>query len=185
MAAANKPAGSIVLLDEAYTHFADVPTGSYLVAQDKDIIVLRTFSKLFGMAGMRMALTMARPDLMAKTIRYDGQMATFALPNPSVVCGAVSLVQADLIAQRRAEMVKVRDKSLALLDKRKISYIPPRANFFMVDWKKPARDVKTAFAGEGIEIGRSWPIWPNVSRITVGSASEMDAFNAAVVKLNL
>ena len=76
-------------------------------------------------------------------------------------------------------------RALAVLDKRKISYIPPKANFFMVDWKKPAKDVKAAFAGEGIEIGRSWPIWPNVSRITVGSASEMDAFNAAVVKLNL
>ncbi|WP_293905172.1 pyridoxal phosphate-dependent aminotransferase [Phenylobacterium sp.] len=182
---ANKPAGSIVLLDEAYTHFAGVPVGSYLAAQDKDIIVLRTFSKLFGMAGMRMGLTIARPELMMKTMRYDGQMASFALPNPSVVCGAVSLVQADLIAKRRAEMVRVRDRSLALLDKRKIGYIPPAANFFMVDWKKPARDVKAAFAGEGIEIGRSWPIWPNLSRITVGSASEMDAFNAAVVKLNL
>jgi histidinol-phosphate aminotransferase len=182
---ANKPAGSIVLLDEAYTHFAGVPTGSYLAAQDKDIIVLRTFSKLFGMAGMRMALTMARPDLMAKTMRYDGQMASFALPNPSVVCGAVSLVQADLIAKRRAEMVRVRDDALALLDKRKISYIPPKANFFMVDWKKPAKDVKAAFSAEGIEIGRSWPIWPNVSRITVGSAPEMDAFKAAVVKLEL
>jgi histidinol-phosphate aminotransferase len=79
----------------------------------------------------------------------------------------------------------VRDDTLALLDKRKISYIPPKANFFMVDWKKPAKDVQAAFAAEGIEIGRSWPIWPNVSRITVGSAPEMDAFKAAVVKLNL
>jgi len=182
---ANKPAGSIVLLDEAYIHFAGVPVGSYLAAQDKDIIVLRTFSKLFGMAGMRMGLTIARPDLMMKTMRYDGMMASYALPNPSVVCGAVSLVQADLIAQRRAEMVRVRDDTLALLDKRKITYIPPKANFFMVDWKKPAKEVQTAFAGEGIEIGRSWPIWPNISRITVGSGQEMDAFKAAVVKLNL
>jgi histidinol-phosphate aminotransferase len=182
---ANKPAGSIVLLDEAYIHFSDAPNGAYLAAQGKDIIVLRTFSKLFGMAGMRMAATISKPDLMAKTMRYDGQMATFALPNPSVVCGAVSLVQADLIAARRAEMEKVRGKSLAVLDKRKIEYIPPRANFFMVDWKKPAKDVKAAFAGEGIEIGRSWPVWPNISRITVGSGAEMDAFNAAVVKLNL
>ena len=182
---ANKPAGSIVLLDEAYIHFAGTPTGSYLAAQNKDIIVLRTFSKLFGMAGMRMGLTIARPDLMMKTVRYDGQMASFALPNPSVVCGAVSLVQADLIARRRTEMIKVRGTTLALLDKRKISYIPPQANFFMVDWKKPAKTVQAAFAAEGIEIGRSWPIWPNVSRITAGSGAEMEAFNAAVVKLNL
>lgn len=182
---ANKPAGSIVLVDEAYIHFTDAPAASYLAAQGKDVIVLRTFSKLFGMAGMRMAFTMARPDLMMKTMRYDGMMASFALPNPSVVCGAVSLVQADLIAARRAEMVKARDRSLALLDKRGIRYIPPRANFFMVDWKRPAKEVQAQFAKEGIEIGRSWPIWPNISRITVGSAAEMAAFDAAVVKLNL
>lgn len=182
---ANKPAGSVVLLDEAYTHFADVPTGSYLAAQGKDIIVLRTFSKLFGMAGMRMGLTIARPDLMMKTMRYDGMMSSFALPNPSVVCGTVSLTQADLIVARRKEMEKVRGDTLAFLDKRKLNYIPPKANFFMVDWKKPAKDVQAAFATEGVEIGRNWPIWPNMSRITIGSGAEMDAFKAATVKLKL
>lgn len=182
---ANKPAGSIVLLDEAYIHFSQASPGSFLTTQGKDVIVLRTFSKLFGMAGMRLGVTIARPDLMKSTMRYDGLMATYALPNPTVVCGTASLLAADLITQRRVEMEKVRDASLALLDRRKISYIPPKANFFMVDWKKPAKDVQKLFAGESIEIGRSWPIWPTVSRITVGSAAEMDAFNRAVVKLNL
>lgn len=182
---ANKPAGSIVLLDEAYIHFSDAKAGAYLAAQDKDVIVLRTFSKLFGMAGMRLGATIARPDLMKKTMRYDGLMASYALPNPSVVCGTASLTAHDLIAARKAEMVKVRDDSLKLLDRRKIAYIPPAANFFMVDWKKPAKDVQAAFAAEGVEIGRNWPIWPTMSRITVGSGDEMEAFKAAVVKLNL
>ena len=61
---ANKPAGSIVLVDEAYTHFAGVPTASYMAAADKDVIVMRTFSKIFGMAGMRMGYVMARPDVL-------------------------------------------------------------------------------------------------------------------------
>jgi histidinol-phosphate aminotransferase len=182
---ANKPAGSIVLLDEAYIHFSDAKPGAYLAAQDKDIIILRTFSKLFGMAGMRLGATIAKPALMAKTMRYDGMMASFALPNPSVVCGAVSLVQADLIRKRREEMERVRADTLALLDKRGLSYIPPRANFFMVDWKKPAPEVKKAFAGQGVEIGRNWPIWPTVSRVTVGSGEEMEAFKRAVVTLSL
>src|SRR5947209_9255862 len=77
---ANKPAGSIVLVDEAYTHFADVPTTSYMAAAGKDVVVMRTFSKIFGMAGMRMGYVMARPDLIAKMMRYDGGMQSGALP---------------------------------------------------------------------------------------------------------
>jgi histidinol-phosphate aminotransferase len=180
---ANKPAGSVVLLDEAYIHFSDAPSGAYLAAKGKDVIVLRTFSKLFGMAGMRLGATIANPAVMMKTMRYDGMMATYALPNPSLVCGTASLTAADLIAQRRAEMVKVRGGTLALLDKRGIAYIPPQANFFMVDWKKPARNMQKAFSDKGVEIGRSWPVWPTMSRVTVGSAAEMDAFNKALVEL--
>lgn len=182
---ANKPAGSIVLLDEAYIHFSDAPAGAYLAAQDKDIIILRTFSKLFGMAGMRLGATIAKPALMMKTMRYDGGMASYALPTPSVVCGTASLLAGDLIRQRREEMLKVRAGTLAFLDRRRLAYVPPQANFFMVDWKKPAAEVRKAMAAEGVDIGRSWPVWPTRSRITIGSAEEMDAFKRAVATLNL
>jgi histidinol-phosphate aminotransferase len=182
---ANKPEGSIVLLDEAYIHFSDARSGAYLAAQGKDVIVLRTFSKLFGMAGMRMGLTIARPEFSQKLMRYDGAMASFALPNPSLVCATASLTEAALIRQRRDEMLRVRAEPLALLDRRRIAYVPPQANFFMADWKKPAREVQAAFAAEGVAIGRSWPIWPTRSRITIGSAEEMHAFNTALVKLDL
>lgn len=82
-------------------------------------------------------------------------------------------------------MIAVRTRSLRGLEKRGIEHLPTDANFFMVDWKKPAKEVQAAFARENIAIGRSWPIWPTRSRITVGSAAEMAAFDAAVVKLNL
>jgi histidinol-phosphate aminotransferase len=182
---ANKPAGSIVLLDEAYIHFSNARSGAYLATKGKDVIVLRTFSKLFGMAGMRLGATIADPELMQKTMRYDGLMASYALPNQSLVAGTAGLTAAGLIKARREEMIAVRSRSLAALDKRKIEHMPSDANFFMVDWKKPAKDVQAAMAAEGIGIGRSWPIWPTRSRVTVGSASEMAAFDAAVVKLNL
>jgi histidinol-phosphate aminotransferase len=82
-------------------------------------------------------------------------------------------------------MVRARKSSLDPLDARKITYVPSSANFFMVDWKKPAKDVQAAFLKEGVSIGRSWPIWPTYSRVTVGSAEEMHAFNKALVKLDL
>lgn len=181
----NKPEGSVVLVDEAYIHFSGAKSAAYLAAANKDVVVLRTFSKLFGMAGMRMGLTITKPAFGAKLMRYDGMMATYALPNPSLVAATTSLTQAELIKARRAEMQKARAEAYKVLDQQKLPYLPSDANMFMVDWGKPAKDVQKAFAAEGVGIGRSWPIWPNRSRITVGSMEDMHAFNAAVIKLGL
>jgi hypothetical protein len=64
---ANKPKETVLLLDEAYVHISPsaVPCTD-LVAQDKDLIVLRTFSKIYGMAGLRAGAAIARPDLLDK-----------------------------------------------------------------------------------------------------------------------
>lgn len=61
-----KPKGSLVLVDEAYIHFSDAQSAIDLVKADKDLIVLRTFSKLFGMPGLRCGFAIGRPDLLAK-----------------------------------------------------------------------------------------------------------------------
>lgn len=181
---ANKPEGSIVLVDEAYTHFAGVPTASYLAAQGKDVIVMRTFSKIFGMAGMRMGYIMARPDILEKMMRYDGGMQSGSLPLPSLACATASLTAADLIAARRREMQEARGMTFDHMKKRGVSFLPTNANMFMVDWKHTkASAMQQAFRGESVEIGRSWVIWPTVSRITVGSMDEMTAFCAALDKV--
>lgn len=181
---ANKPAGSVVLVDEAYTHFAGVPVASPMVTAGRDVIVLRTFSKIFGMAGMRMGFTMARPDILAKMMRYDGGMQSGALPLPSLACATASLTAAPLIAARRAEMVQARGIALDHLRARNIAVKPTNANMVMIDWKtRPAKDVQAAFRAHSVEIGRSWPIWPTVSRVTVGSAAEMKAFCVALDKV--
>ena len=64
---AHKPKDAIVLLDEAYIHLSKTAEpASPLVAADKDVIILRTFSKLYGMAGLRAGAALGRPDLLAK-----------------------------------------------------------------------------------------------------------------------
>jgi histidinol-phosphate aminotransferase len=182
---ANKPEGSIVLIDEAYTHFAGVPTASYLAKADKDVIVMRTFSKIFGMAGMRMGYVMTRPDIITKLMRYDGGMQSGALPVPSLACATASLTASDLIVARRKQMQEARGMTLEHLKKRKLTVVSnTEANMFMIDWKsKPANDMRLAFRTQSVEIGRNWPIWPTVSRVTVGSMDDMTAFCAALDKV--
>lgn len=181
---ANKPAGSIVLIDEAYIHFAGVPSAAYMATADKDVIVMRTFSKIFGMAGMRMGYVMARPELVKNMMRYDGGMQSGALPMPSLACATASLTAADLIAARRRQMQEARAMTVEHLKKRGLTVLPSEANMLMIDWKsKPAKEVQAAFRAQSVEIGRSWPIWPTVSRVTVGSMEDMTAFCAALDKV--
>ncbi|MBV2148702.1 pyridoxal phosphate-dependent aminotransferase [Sphingobium sp. AS12] len=180
----NKPKDAILVVDEAYIHWTETGTAASMAATRDDVIVLRTFSKLFGMAGMRLGLTFGAPALMEKMMRYDGGQVTGMLPMTAVACGTVSVAQADLIKARRAEMNANRDKAIAFLTKKKIKVIPgSHANMFMIDWGKPAKPMADALLAENVQIGRSWPIWPNVSRVSVGSAAEMDAFCAAVDKV--
>ncbi|WP_294135796.1 pyridoxal phosphate-dependent aminotransferase [Sphingobium sp.] len=180
----NKPKDAILVVDEAYIHWTETGTAASMAATRNDVIVLRTFSKLFGMAGMRLGLTFAAPVLMEKMMRYDGGQVTGMLPMTAVACGTVSVAQADLIKARRAEMNANRDKAIAFLTKKKIKVIPgSHANMFMIDWGKPAKPMADALLAENVQIGRSWPIWPNVSRVSVGSAVEMDAFCAAIDKV--
>ncbi|NWK95357.1 aminotransferase [Sphingobium lactosutens] len=180
----NKPKDAILVVDEAYIHWVDGPNAAKLAATRDDVLILRTFSKLFGMAGMRLGLTFASPKLMEKMMRYDGGQVTAMLPMTAVACGTVSVAQADLIKARRAEMNAAREKSVSHLKAKGIKVIPgSQANMFMVDWGKPAKDMQAAILAANVQIGRNWPIWPNVSRISVGSMAEMEAFNAAVDKV--
>lgn len=177
----NKPKDSILVVDEAYIHWFDGPNAAKLAATRDDVLVLRTFSKLFGMAGMRLGLTFAAPSLMEKMMRYDGGQITWMLPMTAVACGTVAVTQADLIKARRAEMVAAREKAVNHLKAKGIKVIPgSQANMFMVDWGKPAKSMQDALLAQNVQIGRNWPIWPTVSRISVGSMAEMEAFNAAV-----
>ena len=96
-----------------------------MATADKDVIVMRTFSKIFGMAGMRMGYVMARPDIIAKMMRYDGGMQSGALPLPSLACATASLTAADLIAARRAEMREARAMAIDHVKKRGLTVMPP------------------------------------------------------------
>jgi histidinol-phosphate aminotransferase len=181
----NKPKDAMLVVDEAYIHWSDAPRAAKLAASRDDVIVLRTFSKLFGMAGMRLGLVIATPATHQRMMRYDGQQVTNMLPMTAVACGTASLKQTAKIAARREEMIAARQIAFDHLKKRGIRYIPSDANMFMMDWgtgKVPA-EMMAKMLANGVQIGRNWDIWPTVSRVTVGSAEEMQKFNIALDKV--
>jgi histidinol-phosphate aminotransferase len=185
----NKPAGSIVVLDEAYIHWTkDYPnnTNSHLVAAGKDVLIMRTFSKIFGMAGMRVGYTMGRPDLLAKLRLHDGGSLSGQLPIPSAACATASLTAKAIIDQRRKTLMDNSAMTVEFLTKRGLKLIgPSEANMLMIDWKtKTAKEMQAAFRAQGVEIaGPRWASWPTVSRISIGSKQDMEGFFAAFNKV--
>ena len=180
----NKPADSMLLVDEAYLHFSEAPSAATLIGARKDIIVMRTFSKLFGMAGIRLGLTFADPEVQKRLMLFGPTAGGLSIT--AMACGNAVYTQAPLIKARREEMIANREETIAYLTKKGIEVQPgSQANMFMVNWKKPAKDMQAALVAtpEKVQIGRSWPIWPTVSRVTVGSADDMAKFRAAVDKV--
>jgi histidinol-phosphate aminotransferase len=177
---ANKPAGSVVLIDEAYIHFAgkEENTSMKLVAADKDVIILRTFSKLYGMAGLRCGVAIGRPDLIKKTRGFGINWN----PITSVAGAMASLKAKDLIAKRRQINADIRDTTVAFLDKKGFKVVPSMSNKFMVDTHKPTLEARDALRKENVYVGRPWPSMPTSIRVTVGTAEEMKKFQDAFVK---
>ncbi|HEV2276808.1 MAG TPA: pyridoxal phosphate-dependent aminotransferase [Acidobacteriaceae bacterium] len=174
-AVANKPKGSVLLIDEAYIHFSDATPSIDLVKADNDIIVLRTFSKIYGMAGLRCGLAIGRPDLLAK-IRVYGMnfMPIFAM-----AAATSSLQTPTLVAERRKINTDIRNEVFSWLTANNYKFIPSQTNCFMLDTGRPGNDVIEAMAQRNVYIGRVWPVWPTYVRITVGTRSEMQKFQAA------
>src|SRR6202166_4219864 len=176
----NKPQGSIVMVDEAYIHFCDAPSAIDLVKAGKDVIVLRTFSKIYGMAGLRCGVAFGRPDLLEKIENYAGWNA---MPITALVAASASLKDAHLVPERKRANATVRGQVFAWLDRNGYSYIPSESNFFMLDTKRPAKPAIDAMAKQNVFIGRIWPGMPTYTRITIGTAPEMEQFQVAWQKV--
>ncbi len=176
---ANKPKGSVLLLDEAYIHIAGAPMCTDLVAQDKDIVVLRTFSKIYGMAGLRAGAAIGRPDLLEKIRPWTSG----ALPVTGMVAASASLKSKTLVPERRKIIADVRADVLAFLDKHNFPYIPSVSNKFMVNVRRPGREIIEAMMKEKVYIGRVWPSMPTYVRVSVGTQEEMNKFKTAFLKV--
>ena len=176
---ANMPKGCVLLLDEAYLHFSTAKTCMDLVAADKDVIILRTFSKIYGMAGIRAGFAMGRPDLLQKLRPYGVGF----LPITGVAAATASLKSKNLVAQRRKINKDIRDNVFEFLEAKKIPYVPSEANHFMMDVKRPGGEVVKALAEQKVFIGRLWPAWPTHVRVSVGTQDDMDKFKTALAKV--
>ena len=180
---ANLPANTIVLVDEAYIHFGESPdlkSALPHVRAGKDVIVTRTFSKIYGMAGLRVGFAAAKPALIQKMRPLQINVI------PYVSARGVIAALADkekIVSERRATNAKTRREVCAWLRERGVKFIEPHANFMMVDCGRNAREFIGAMPKLGVAPGRPFPPLDNMLRVTIGTDAEMAKFRDAFWKV--
>jgi histidinol-phosphate aminotransferase len=174
------PPTAAVLVDEAYHHFVEDPayrSAIPMIDRFPNLVVARTFSKIHGLAGMRLGYGVASVD-RAKALRAR---CAFANANASVLAAArISLDDEAHVRQQRETLNGTRKRLTAALEKDGRRYIPSEANFLMIDAGGDVGPVIKAFAAKGILVGRRFAAMPNWLRVTVGKNEETDAFLAAL-----
>ena len=167
------------IVDEAYMDFADgedVRSVVDLVAQDKRVVVLRTFSKIHGMAGVRCGYAIARPDMAANLTTT--RMAT---PNIFAMRAArASLTDHAFLRDTRHRIVGSRTKITTELTRLGLAYAEPHGNFVFFDTGMPLTRFTEFMRARNIRVGRRFAPYENWCRITIGTEPEVDAFLASL-----
>jgi histidinol-phosphate aminotransferase len=174
------PTTTLIVVDEAYYDFADDPryaSALEFIPAHPNVIVARTFSKIYGMAGMRLGYAIgAREPIsrLAQQLLQDNG-------NAAVLQAALaSLADNDHVATCRAQLNGTRDWLCAELTKDSRPFIPSQTNFVMLDLGTDVRPMIEEFRARDILVGRSFTALPNFLRVTIGTQPETEAFLAAL-----
>ena len=170
---------TMILVDEAYFHYADSPDYESVIPSVKDhpnLIVARTFSKIYGMAGLRCGYCVAQPETIK---RMHGFQMFDSVNVMALAAASASLDDADQVSNGRKMNDEARKFTLTELGKMGYKSIPSQANFIMFDCRKPVVPIIKAMKEKNVAVGRLFPAYPNHMRLTIGKQSEMESFVSA------
>ena len=176
---AKVPSTTMVLVDEAYHHYVESKDYDSLIPLVKDypnLIVARTFSKIYGMAGLRCGYCITQSSNIG-TMRAHQTWDSVNIM--ALVAALASVKDADHVARGRKLNSEVKKSVCAELDSLGYRYIPSHANFMMIDLRREVRPVISGLRTRGVEVGRLFPALPNFMRVTIGTSAEMKTFLGA------
>ncbi|HEY1272708.1 MAG TPA: histidinol-phosphate transaminase [Terriglobales bacterium] len=170
------PRNTRVLIDEAYHHFVDSPGYTSFVErplEDERVIVARTFSKIYGMAGLRIGYAIATPQIVKQLEPY----ATDTNVNEIAARAAVTALEdTDTVRDFISRNARDRREFFIQAEARKLKPIPSQTNFVMMDVSQPAVKVIEHFRKHDVLIGRRFPPMDTCVRISFGKPDEMKEF---------
>jgi histidinol-phosphate aminotransferase len=167
-----------ILVDEAYFDYVTNPdheTHVPIAIENPRVIVARTFSKAYGMAGMRMGYAIGHPETIKKMVTWDGGSGVTSLNTLALHAGIAALSQerAYLVAER-ARNTAVRDFTMKWFADRGMKPTDSQANFMLVNIGTPAKAFRDACSAKGVRVARDFPPFEKTHcRISFGTMDEM------------
>jgi len=170
----------MILVDEAYFHYADSRDYDTMIALVKDhpnLIVSRTFSKIYGMAGLRCGYCVAQKETIDRMRRNQMWDSVNCM---ALAAATASLDDLDHVPNGQRLNREAKTFVTSELDKMGYEQIPSHANFIMFDCKRPVVSLIRAMKQQNVHVGRLFPALPNHMRVTIGTKTEMASFLAAL-----
>jgi histidinol-phosphate aminotransferase len=173
------PAATMILVDEAYFHFADSPDYESVIPLIEDhpnLMVARTFSKIYAMAGLRCGYCVAQKETIAKLRSHQPWDSVNIM---ALAAAGASLDDLDQVPNGQRLNREAKGYVVAQLEKSGYRSIPSQANFIMIDVHRPVVPLIDQLKQRGVEVGRLFPAMPDHMRVTIGKKSEMETFLSA------
>jgi histidinol-phosphate aminotransferase len=171
------PQNSYLIVDEAYHHFAtDSPEYASFIDHPVDhprVIVARTFSKIYGMAGMRLGYAVSTPEVAERLRKFQTQDNVNMVVAQAALAGLEDTAEMQAAVRRNAAD---RQEFFSQAARRGLKPIPSYTNFVMMDAGRPATEVANHFKQNGILIGRRFPPMETFVRVSLGKPNEMQQF---------
>jgi histidinol-phosphate aminotransferase len=165
---------TLIIVDEAYLEYADDFSGRTAVNNLKEgdhVIVFRTMSKAYGLAGLSFGYAVA-PKGLAQDFMAGGWVGIQALNRLSLAAAEAALKDQAYVSRVNQLVTRERDRWHAFLDELGLRHTASKANFVFFDVKKPHADVQDRLKRAGIIIGRSFEPYNTWIRITIGQPEE-------------
>ncbi|HAY77801.1 MAG TPA: hypothetical protein DCY33_08135 [Gemmatimonadetes bacterium] len=171
----NIPEDIPVLIDEAYHHFVEDPAyeeSLKYVREGRRVVIARTFSKIYGMAAMRIGFAIAPPDMIQEMRPYSTGSV-----NALARWGAVASMEDQPAAERMlVHNKRLREQTISDLESLGYECIPSQTNFFMVNLRQTVAPIRQAFRQRGVAVGRDFPPMLDHLRVSIGTEDEMGRF---------
>ena len=167
-----------VLIDEAYHHYVEDPayaTAVPSVREGRNVIIARTFSKVYGMAGLRLGYAVAPRELLRR-------MNPWSTGSTSAIVrwgGVAALKDTAGMERVKRQTIDLRRRTAAELQGLGYSVIPSECNFFMVHVRQPVQPLIAEFRKKGVAVGRQFPPMTEHLRVSIGTPDEMRRFMTA------
>jgi histidinol-phosphate aminotransferase len=174
-----------ILVDEAYYEYATDPAYETMIPvaiQNPRVVVARTFSKAYGMAGLRLGYAVGHPDTIKKMSDWDSGVTLNILGLQAGI--AASKIDKQWLEAERARNNEARSFTMNWFKQRGYEPTDSQSNFMFINIKRPAKGFRDAARAEGFLVARDFPPFQNTHcRISVGTLDEMKRAVAVFEKI--